>query len=357
MSMTSRERIESALRHRTPDRTPMFEYVLLSPLADILLGRLYAGDPDNWAAILAQKGWEGAVRQNAVDRVELAERLGNDMIYAIPNPPPPGTELPPWQPASEDPVERLQERNRHVLETPSAPADDTMLVYVYMREEMARRGLDLPLLAPAYSHGVWTDVDLMQTMLLAPEVAHEHFRLATQRSLGMLSKCVALGIEQIGVGGDFAGTVPIISPKAYRTFIVPEVRAVSRAVHQAGRWAVNASDGNLWSVIEDFLFGCEVDAYLEIDLFAGMDLRALKERYGKQFTLYGNMDCGNLLSFGSVEDVRRETVRCLEAGWGDGGHIFCASNAITASVPLSNYLAMIGAYREFFALPPQRLDS
>jgi len=352
MSMTSRERVDAALRHHTPDRTPMFEYVLLSPLADQFLGRTYAGDPDNWPSLLAEKGWEGAVRQNAIDRVELAERLGNDMIYATPNPLPPGREPLPWQATADGPVERLQQRNDRAAASSPVPPDDVMLVYVYMREEMARRGLDLPLLAPAYAHGVWTDVDLMQTMLLAPEVAHEHFRLATRRSLAMVDACVALGIEQIGVGGDFAGTVPIISPRLYREFIVPEVRAVAQAVHRAGRWAVNASDGNLWSVIDDFLFGCDVDAYLEIDLFAGMDLRTLKERYGQRITLYGNMDCGNLLSFGSLDDVRRETILCLEAGWGEGGHVFCASNAITASVPLRNYLAMLAAYHDFFALPP-----
>ena len=41
----------------------------------------------------------------------------------------------------------------------------------------------------------------------------------------------------------------------------------------------------------------------------------------------------------------------LEKGWGQGGHIFTASNSITASVPLQNYLAMVNAYREYFRLP------
>ena len=54
--MTSRERIEAALNHREPDRTPVFEYVLLSPVADQLLGRLYAGDPANWSAMVREKG-------------------------------------------------------------------------------------------------------------------------------------------------------------------------------------------------------------------------------------------------------------------------------------------------------------
>ena len=40
----------------------------------------------------------------------------------------------------------------------------------------------------------------------------------------------------------------------------------------------------------------------------------------------------------------------LKAGQGNGGHILCASNAITASVPMVNYLAAVNAYREFFGL-------
>ncbi|NQT52670.1 hypothetical protein HQ576_11490, partial [bacterium] len=190
-----------------------------------------------------------------------------------------------------------------------------------------------------------------------PDVAHGHFAQCTRSALASIEAYLELGIELIGVGGDFAGTRPLISPEAYRTFIVPEVRTCSRRIHAAGAWAVNASDGDLWEVIDDFLTGCEVDGYLEIDLHAGMDLRRLKERYGDRVTLLGNLDCGNTLSFGSTDDVRRHTIECLEAGMGRGGHILCASNAITASVSLENYLALVGAYRDFFGLPPLVLPS
>ena len=169
--------------------------------------------------------------------------------------------------------------------------------------------------------------------------------------LKRIDKYLALGIDQVGVGGDFSGTRPIISPEAYRTFIVPEVRRLSRYIHAAGGRAINASDGDLWSVIEDFLIGCEVDGYLEIDLFAGMDLRRLKREYGSRITLYGNMDCGNVLSFDDPRNIRQATMEILQAGAGNGGHIFCANNAITASVPLRNYLAMLNAYRDTIGLP------
>ena len=350
MTMTSRERIAAALSHREPDRTPVFEYVLLSPLADLLLGRLYGGDPAHWPALVDQFGWEGAVRRNAADRVDIAVLLGHDMIYASPVPPPPSTSASPPPDPTDDPVENLRRRNERAAQS-TPPADDPLLVYAFLKEEMQRCQVDLPLLSPAYRHGVWTDVDLMQTMLLSPEVAHRHFSLATENALALIDKYASLGIDQAGVGGDFAGNRPIISPAAYREFIVPQVCTLSRRLHQLGMFAINASDGDLWPVIDDFILGCEVDGYLEIDMYAGMDLTRLKAAYGDRVTLYGNLDCGSVLSFSSPEEVRQHTIRCLEAGAGNGGHILCASNAITASVPLENYLAVVNAYREFFHLP------
>ncbi len=352
--MTSRERIEAAFAHREPDRTPIFEYVLLSPVADQLLGRPYTVDPGHWPAALDALGWEGAVRQTAIDRLDLACLLEHDMLYVVPNPLPGRRDIalhmPPAVP-SPDPVERVHRRNQERSASLAPPPDKSLLIYVLLRDEMRRRGLDLPILAPAYVHGIWTDVDLMMTMLLAPEVAREHFQLATQGALLQIERYVELEIEMIGIGGDFAGNRPLISPQSYCSFIVPEVRACAQRVHEAGHRAVNASDGNLWTVIDDFLLGCQVDGYLEIDYHAGMDLRRLKATYGGKVTFLGNLDCGVVLSLGTPAEVRSHVIECLEAGWGAGGHILCASNAITASVPLTNYLALVSAYREWFELP------
>jgi uroporphyrinogen-III decarboxylase len=80
----------------------------------------------------------------------------------------------------------------------------------------------------------------------------------------------------------------------------------------------NAGGGNLWPVIEDFLFGC------------------------------GNLDCVTVLPFGTPDEVKTHTKDCLAKGWGSGGHILCANNAITESVPFQNYTAVYEAYREFF---------
>lgn len=361
--MTSRNRITAAFEHHAPDRTPMFEYVLLPPVADHILRRpcITWHTRKRWAQYVTENGWKKAVEQAACDQLQLARILGHDMLYVTPCPPPP---VPPPAPGKasnipepvNDPVEAVRQRNDRATAFPPLTQEDTLTAYTVLRNSMASADLDLPILAPAYRHGIWTDVDLMQTMLLAPDVAHRHFELATRNALAQIQKYSELGLDMVGVGGDFAGNRPLISPELYRTFIMPEVRKISDAVHRRGMRAVNASDGDLWSVADDFLIGCGVDGYLEIDKGAGMDLRRLKAAYGDRITFLGNMDCGNELSFASEDSIRRATHECLENGLGNGGHIFCASNAITESIPLGNYLTMVNSYREFFALPDVSLD-
>ena len=358
MKMTSRERIEAALKHREPDRTPVFEYILLTPWVDGLLGRKYAWGPGNWEPLVRERGWQDAVAQLAVDRLDLAEFFGHDMLNVKPNPPSSGDRA-DANPAivrgaiglSDDPVEAVRQSNeRWEANLQQTPPEECFLIYRLLKEEMRKREIDLPILAPAYEHGVWTDTALMQTMVLDPGTAHQHFTLATRKALGLIEVYASLELDQVGIGGDFAGNQPLISPQHYRQFIAPEVTALSRAIHQAGMASINASDGYLWPVIEDFLLECKVDGYLEIDTHAGMDLSRLKKRFGDRTTFYGNLDCGNVLSFSSAEQICRHVEECLTAGMGNGGHILCAGNAITASVPIENYFAMLNAYRRFFGL-------
>lgn len=365
--MPANERMVAALSHMKPDRTPYFEYVLLSPAADHLLGRPYrdyAGDIGQWLAYAREIGWMKAIMQYVKDRVDLAGKLGHDLLYIVPNPLPSvieGLRNPETHAANTahfsrffagDPVAAVQHRIESGFLELETPLDsDGLIVYDLIIEELNRRGVDAALLAPAYCHGIWTDTDLMQTIVLSPGTAHMHFALATRKAMRFIDAYLERSIELIGVGGDFAGKRPIISPESYRTFIVPEIRRMTARIRGAGSRSVNASDGNLWPVIDDFLIGSGVDGYLEIDANAGMSLKELKAAYGDRITFFGNMDCGQALSFASPDEVRALTFQCLEDGSGRGGHVFCASNAITSSVPIANYMAMVNAYKDFFNLP------
>lgn len=361
--MNSRERVDAAFSHREPDRTPLMEYVLAGPVAERILGRHYIDygtEPERWLRSAAELGFGEALARYVRDRLDLAERLGHDLLYVCPNPLPGRSDY--YNPVLEgsaaggggDPVEAMKRRNDAVAAGPAVtpPPGESLAVYRLLRAEMDRRGIDLPVIAPAYFHGVWSDTDLMETIALDEEVARTHFRLATERALRLVEAYLGIGIDLIGIGGDFAGVRPIVSPDAYRSFIMPEVRRLADFIRAKGKRSINATDGNLWSVIDDFLIGCGVDGYLEIDMGAGMDLAVLKQQYGNRITFLGNMDCGKVLNFSSADEIARLTGEILRAGWGQGGHVFTASNAIMATIPFGNYRAMVNAYRGYFRLPP-----
>ena len=349
--MEGRNLVLGAMRHQAVERTPVFEYLLLSPNADRALGRTLFGydeNPDQWLRYAREVGYENALRQYARDRLELALKLGHDMLYVCPAPveSTPFAEVPGAE--AEDRLAFRNERDARAMSHPLP--DEGYQVYGYVREAMIKHGEDLALFAPAYTLGIWSDVDLMMTMLTDPETAREHFHLAADAAIRQTARYAQDGIDLVGIGGDFAGNRLLISPEAYREFVIPEVRRVADKVHEAGAFAVTASDGDLRTVLEDFLISSGADAYMEIDSRAGMDMKTLKARYGDRICLMGNIDCGELLSFGSPKAIREATFKCLLDGWGMGGHIFTASNAIAASVPFENYRAMSDAYHDYFGL-------
>lgn len=83
--MTSRERVMAALVHQEPDRTPLFEYVLQPPVADVILDRPYIYGK-RLEELMREQGLEAALQQQAVDIVSMAKVLRHDLLYITPNP-------------------------------------------------------------------------------------------------------------------------------------------------------------------------------------------------------------------------------------------------------------------------------
>jgi hypothetical protein len=136
------------------------------------------------------------------------------MMYITPNPLPGRRDISSHIPSADqspDPVETVKRRNEATAASWTPPPDEAMLIYAFLREEMQRRDIDLLIMAPAYAHGVWTDIDLMMVMLLSPETAHEHFALATKQALTRIEHYIELDVDMIGIGGDFSGNRPMIS--------------------------------------------------------------------------------------------------------------------------------------------------
>jgi uroporphyrinogen decarboxylase len=71
-----------------------------------------------------------------------------------------------------------------------------------------------------------------------------------------------------------------------------------------------------------------------------MDVDTLLPAYRRRLAFHGGMSTQQTLPFGSVADVRTETLRLLELG-ADGGYIFAPAHDVEGDVPLENMLVMI----------------
>ncbi|UCG54706.1 MAG: nucleoside 2-deoxyribosyltransferase, partial [Dehalococcoidia bacterium] len=110
------------------------------------------------------------------------------------------------------------------------------------------------------------------------------------------------------------------------------------------------TDGNIWKIM-GMLIETGIDGIHPIDPGAGMDIGEVKQAYGNKICLIGNIDCGDLLTIGSGEEVRREVKKCIEKGGVGGGLICASSNSIHSNVKPENYLTMVKAIKEYGRYP------
>ena len=70
-----------------------------------------------------------------------------------------------------------------------------------------------------------------------------------------------------------------------------------------------------------------------------------KRLYGNRLCVMGNFNC-LVLSFGTVEDARKEAMRCLREGMGDGGYIMVSADEVPADTKMDNLKAWVETVHE-----------
>jgi len=380
--LTRRERVEAAFRHHEPDRTPFFEKLIKSPIADLVLGQ--PSVTHNFVhrmSLLATCEWEELMEAEAVEIADTVERLDMDLVrlgtnmgrgFARPEqigeftwregesivrfiPGSPWVERRPADGHVASPQDEERAMMRHLAQdvaAPQPPSDDELYVFRRVREMMRERGLDPAVFVSVYTMPVCTLPRYMFAWFYdRPESLRRYYERCSANALRLIPKYIELGADIIGLGGDLAADAgPLISPAHYREFVLPHIRAQAELCHALGAWCTTASDGDLWSMLDLLLIESGVDGFEEIDAAAGMELRRLKRTYGERMTFIGNMDIRRLLTGASVQEVERATVECIEAGWGNGGHILMSSNCIHEGIRPANFEAMVRAYRSYFGI-------
>jgi uroporphyrinogen decarboxylase len=158
-------------------------------------------------------------------------------------------------------------------------------------------------------------------------------------------------IDVVVEGDDFAGQERLlISPQTFRQVIKPRHRAVFAAIKKAAPHVKIHfhSCGAIRPVIPD-LIEIGVDALNPVQISAaGMDPYGLKKDFGKDLVFWGGgVDTQKVFGSGSVQDVRDNVRRNIDALAPGGGFIFTPVHNTQANVPPENFMMMWETLQEF----------
>ena len=157
------------------------------------------------------------------------------------------------------------------------------------------------------------------------------------------------GVEVIVLGDDYAGkTGPFMSPEHFREYIYPGLRRVVETCKEAGAYVIKHADGDLWKILE-MIVGTGVDAIGPLEPLPTMRLSRIKDAY-PELTVMGNIDV-DLLSVGTVEEVRTRTKACIADAAPGGRFILSSGNSVTSTVRPELYQALIDVKNEYGTYP------
>jgi len=391
--ISGRERMLRTIQHEEPDRVPVFEpYGVHPPTADVVLGRpCIATDARRKVQLLASGKVAQLTRSLAMDHYELVKKLKFDAgVIAIP---PAGDgeafsspriiDENSWMnrdgnvfrmrdggipyesdsPLVRGGIDAFYDRLKKIEEA-SLDEWEEQLASSFHQYEMDLgkrwRQLDVMVYSSVNGTGVppyggWYPLYLM-CFHLRPDLMRRYLEQHLKLVLAYGKLAIEFGAELIFAGGDIADNHgPMLRPQHYREFLLPVIKQITNEFHKKGAFVFNSSDGNLWSIADDYFVSSNVDGLMEIQVTAGMDLRRLKELYGDRLCFNGSVDSQHTLVCGTPEDAAEETRSVIGTLSPGGGHVLSSSNSIHPGVRPQNYFAMLESAKRYGKYPLRSL--
>jgi uroporphyrinogen decarboxylase len=357
--MNGRERILCALDRRQPDRVPVFENYINEPvimrLAEILLpgsGKLKvsqdrAGEErlevmDLYCSIVKEMDLDATSTLFSTDLRQVAEGRGRDKFGTLWSLSEHGEPLP-----IEGPIKEMSDLDGFDMVSKLDVKDFEAVRYVIDRVGRSRAHF-VTVQDPfkiAWSLRGSMELFLMD-YVLNPELVHRLARIATDYDKAAIDLAADAGADVIFLPGDLAGEQTLlISPKHFREFVKPYEKELVEHSHGRGLRIVKHSDGNMWPILNDIL---EVgfDGFHPIQPQC-MEIGDVKRHVAGKICLLGNIDCRDLLPFGTEKEVEQAVQETIAKAAPGGAYIISSSNTIHPACKAENYIAMVNAAHRY----------
>ena len=142
--------------------------------------------------------------------------------------------------------------------------------------------------------------------------------------------------DAIWVYGDIAynhGT--FFSPATYRELIWPQHKRMVEWAHTRGMKLIYHTDGDARAFLDLFV-EAGFDCLQPMEAKAGMDMRQLAPKYGKQLSFFGNIDMTVAIR-GDRDEVEHEVRSKLAAGMANRGYAYHSDHSVPPQVSWDTY--------------------
>jgi len=136
-----------------------------------------------------------------------------------------------------------------------------------------------------------------------------------------------------------------VNPDMFKELWLPRAKRIIAPARQGGIPVMFHSCGNVTKLIPIFI-ELGIDCLNPVEPYS-MDIRKVKEEYGKEFAISGNVDIAGPLAFGTPEEAYEDSKQLVIDMKPGGNYIFTSCHSITDDIPPENYAAMRQAHRDY----------
>ena len=190
--------------------------------------------------------------------------------------------------------------------------------------------------------------DFLLNTLADPDLVSDLIKTIHEYCLREMEVFLQYPMDMMKVAsGIIAGTGPMVSWEMVEELETSFIREQISLIREAGRHVFFHIDGNVTALIPDFI-EMGVDVLNPIDPSGeDQDIYEIKEQYGKEITLAGNINIDTVLKDGSTKEVEADVIEHMERLGKGGGYIVCSSHNLHELIPVENYYAMRDAVMDF----------
>lgn len=182
--------------------------------------------------------------------------------------------------------------------------------------------------------GTWQDACCIvgtEKMIMAafddPEWVHTLLKILQRRKLNFIRTMTGANYDILELGGGDASTT-VISPQIFEVFVAPYDAELIQAAHDAGQRIVYHTCGGMMPILETIaaMKPDAMETFTPPAMGGDVDLKEAKRRIGDKVCMIGGFDQFHYLQGCTSEETRAAVRKCFADAGENGGYILAPSD-------------------------------